>query len=427
MLAVIGVLHAVCLSVYPKDELDVFRISDFYPLSVFRFCLPNTAELAIAGLYLLVFRLFWEGLKGSAHLGHLFLAGLTLLILSNLLHGWRYGIDYPTATWGDSGIEYYNDALVVKGPLWLLQRYNAVQSVLLEHSRTHPPGPVLLYYCLHRVLSDPGLISIAVAALFLGLSLSPLRRQLTLAFGAPPPGILLLYCILPAVLIYGLATADAIIAGLFGAAVSAFVDDERPWTWLAGAFWLSLAGFFTFGALFLIPVMAGFELLRRRRLRRSLAVIGLAVIVLAALKPLCGYDWWASFKLASKLENPKGFLLFADPRRYVWYRPGAVAEIAFFFTPFLGALMVRGRRALRSASPDFATLAWLGPATLGAMLLSGAMKIGEAARICVFILPFLLLPVAAAWRALDQSSRDRTAWAVFLWGLGMQLFGFYQW
>jgi hypothetical protein len=72
-------------------------------------------------------------------------------------------------------------------------------------------------------------------------------------------------------------------------------------------------------------------------------------------------------------------------------------------------------------------LAWLGPLSLGLVLLSGAMKIGEAARICLFILPYLLLPVVAAWRELRAGDQFRVAQAVFAWGVAMQLFGFYQW
>ena len=39
MLGAIAVLHYACLSVYPKKELDVYKISDFYPLQ--RLQLPH--------------------------------------------------------------------------------------------------------------------------------------------------------------------------------------------------------------------------------------------------------------------------------------------------------------------------------------------------------------------------------------------------
>ena len=185
--------------------------------------------------------------------------------------------------------------------------------------------------------------------------------------------------------------------------------------------------FFTFGALFLLPVLLGFELVHHKRVTRALWVAGLSALVLASLKPLFGYGWLSSFLRASAMENAKGFLLFAEPKRYLWYRLGAVAEILCFFSPFLVWLLVRGLPVLKRESHRGFTLAWLGPLSLALVLLSGAMKVGEAARICLFILPYLLLPVVAAWRELSSADKFRVAQAVFAWGLFMQLFGFYQW
>jgi hypothetical protein len=61
------------------------------------------------------------------------------------------------------------------------------------------------------------------------------------------------------------------------------------------------------------------------------------------------------------------------------------------------------------------------------MLLAGVLKIGEAARVCLFILPYLCLPAFAAWRELQPLERARVAYAVAGFGSVMQLFGFYQW
>jgi hypothetical protein len=421
------VLHAACLRFFPKAELDPWGLSDFYPLSVFLFRRPAAWQALLGLAELGAFAWAWPRLERESSLARIFVAGLVLAVASNLLLGWRYGIDYPTTGWGDGGIEYYQDAILVKGPLWLLQRFNAVQFDLLEHARTHPPGPVLLYWALHLLLRDPGLVSIGVTAVFLGLVLDPLRRLLRQVYHEEPVGALLLFCALPASLIYGLATVDAVIAGLFLRTVAAFVEPRGRLSSIRAAFWLALSLFFTFGALFLLPVLSGFELFRRRSLRRSLSVLAGACVALGALKVLTGFDWAAAFLKASAMENEKGFLLLADPRRYGWYRIGAVAEILFYFTPFLCLLAWRGRAALKAASEDGWVLAWLGPATLAAMLLSGAMKVGEAARICIFIVPFLLLPAMAAFKDLDAAGRRRVAMMVFGWGTAMQLFGFYQW
>lgn len=428
LLGAVLALHFTALAAWPKPELDALDLSDFYPLSVFRFRLPTPYQVGLMAAYAGLFLWLWPRLaRGKPPLAILIAAGLAFAVLSNLAHGFRYGLDFPTATNGDGGIEYYHDALVIPGPLWLVQNFNAVQFELLEHSRTHPPGPVLLYWLLHVVLRHPAAISVGIAALALALTLPFLRRLLSLTLGDEPEGALALFSILPAMLVYGLATVDAPIAGLFLGALVSFLDERRPLSWLWAICFLFAALFFTFGALFLLPVMVGFELLRRRRVTRSLLVIGSACALLLLLRPLFGFDWLTAFFKTCSMENPRGFMLLAESKRYLWYRLGALAELAVFLTPFLGLLWLRGFRQLAAGHADAFALAWLGPASLAALLLTGALRIGEAARICLFILPYLFLPVVAAFRQLSAASRARVARAVLGYGIVLQLFGFYQW
>lgn len=428
MLALAAALHWGVLSLAGKERLDPYDLSDFYPLSVFRWRVPQAYQLGLVFLYGAAVALLWKWLsKPAAPLALLLMAGLGLSVLSNLLHGVRFGLDFPTATSGDGGIEYFHDAIAIPGPLWLLERYNAVQFELLEHSRTHPPGPVLLYWVLHVLLGSPALISIAISAISLGLLLPYARRLLRLTFGDEPPGALLLLALLPALLVYGLAVVDAPIAGLFLATLVHFVDDRRRLHWLPAGSFLFLSLFFTFGALFLLPVLAGFELVRRKRVTRFAATLVVAVVLLSVLRVAFGFDWLRAFFQASAIENDKGFLLLAAPEQYLWYRLGSVAEIALFFTPFLWLLWWRGWASLRRGSPDAAALAWLGPASLAGVLLAGALKIGEAARVCLFILPYLFLPTMAAFRELAAPGRARVAYAVAGFGAALQLLGFFQW
>jgi hypothetical protein len=428
MLAAVLALHFTALAFWPKPQLDPWNLSDFYPLSVFKLRWPKPYQLGVTLAYVGCFAWAWPRLsRGRVKLGWLVAGGVAFAVLSNLQHGFRFGLDFPTATSGDSGIEYYHDAILIPGPLWLLERYNAIQFELLEHARTHPPGPVLLYWLLFKLVHYPAAISVAVTTLSLALGLPYLRRLLVLSFGEEPPGALALYTILPTVLVYGLATVDAPIAALFLGALVCFIDDSRRFTWLWAALFVFLSLFFTFGALFLLPVLVGFEVVRRRRLMRSLQVLALAFGLLVLVKIGLGFDWWRAFWKAAAMENQKGFLLLAEPQKYFWYRFGCVAEIVLFFSPFAGLLWWRGRAELKRASADAFAVAWLGPLSLACMLLAGALKIGEAARVCLFILPYLCLPAFAAWRALDDTARARVAYSVLGFGAFMQLFGFYQW
>jgi len=428
MLAVVLALHFAALAHFPKEQLDPYRLSDFYPLSVFVSRTPRLYQLGVTAALGGCFAWAWPRLsRGQVTLGWLVLVGLVFAVLSNLQHGVRFGLDFPTATSGDGGIEYYHDAIVIPGPLWLVQHYNAIQFELLEHARTHPPGPVLLYWLLWRVFGHPIAISIAIAALGLGLTLPHLRRLLVLTLAEAPPGALALFTILPGILVYGLATVDGPIAGLFLGTLVWFIDDSRRGSWLWAALFLFASLFFTFGALFLLPVLVGFEIFRRRSLKRSAAVLAIAVGLLVLVKLGLGFDWWRAFWKAAVMENAKGFLLIAEPKRYLWYRLGAVAEILLFLTPFVTLLAWRGRAALKSASADGYAVMWLGPLSLACMLLAGALKIGEAARVCLFIVPYLCLPAFAAWQKLEQLQRGRVAYAVLASGVAFQLFGFYQW
>jgi hypothetical protein len=396
---------------------------------VFKLRLPGGTSVgvlaAIGGMLLSGRPLLAAGAKIKLPLT--ILIGLVWLVTSNVLQGYRYGIDYPTASVGTGGIEYYHDAILIKGPLWFLARFNDIQFELLEHARTHPPGPVLLYYVLHHALVSPALISVAIGALSLGIGLPYLRRGLVLLLGRESPGALLLYAFMPAVMIYGIAVVDAVIASLFLATLVEFLDEERRASpWLA-ALWLALSLCFTFAALFLVPVLGGFELLRRRRVERSLMTFGGAALLLYVLWLTTGFDWFESFRRASAIENEQGFLLLSNPRGYLWYRLGSVAEIAIFFTPFMAALAYQGFPRLRREHPDAFLLSWLGPGVLALMLLAGMLKIGEAGRVCIFIVPYLLLPAYLRFNELTDRSRVLTAGLVLGWSLLMQLFGFYQW
>src|SRR5882724_837804 len=124
VLAVLA-LHFTCLAFWPKPELDPYSLSDFYPLSVFRLRLPQPYQLGVAVVFGALFAALWPSLsRDGVKLRWTIACGLAFAVLSSLLHGFRFGLDYPTATSGDSGIEYYHDAILIPGPLWLIERYN---------------------------------------------------------------------------------------------------------------------------------------------------------------------------------------------------------------------------------------------------------------------------------------------------------------
>nr|MBP7415096.1 hypothetical protein [Pyrinomonadaceae bacterium] len=201
---------------------------------------------------------------------------------------------------------------------------------------------------------------------------------------------------------------------------------------------LLLTGSFllTFVSLFILPVLVGFDLIVRRSLRRSVIVIGGMVGIHALLYFLTGYDAWHVFREASHYENPKGFMLFVDPVNYLFTRIEDVAEILFFFGPFLLVLLVRGFRTKFQLRPladlrlrPLFVLTVLACTSLLGMYAVGAWRTGETARACAYIYPYLLFPVGYYLDDAQVGSSGRLLLAalVFMQSVGMQVFGTYHW
>jgi hypothetical protein len=165
----------------------------------------------------------------------------------------------------------------------------------------------------------------------------------------------------------------------------------------------------------------------RRSIKRSALVLGTLVGFHVCLYLVTGYNAWHSFRAASAFENADGFMLFVDPWNYLFTRIEDVAEIVFFFGPFLSVLFIRAAREIRLRPLDVLTV--LGCLTVLAMYVSGAWRTGETARACVFIYPFLLFPVARYLQRNDAGPNERLQLATLVFGqsLAMQLFGNYFW
>ena len=379
----------------------------------------------------------WRLTRSRYRLWEVIAFGIALVVATNMIHGWRAGIAAPIAydarssvfvPVSSNGEQLYHDALGISNPVQLLRDYTDVQSTLHQHSRTHPPGAVLMFYMLVKLLRNPAVIAIAIAAVALSLSVSflgaLLTRELNLSAG---PYVAFLYALVPAVQIYYLANLDAIVAALLLGGVYLFL---RPGTLsLIGSTLFMASGLFlTFGAIFALPVVSGFELLRRRTLRRAIA-LGLSLLgIYGMLDLVFGFNYWTSFRIASRYENPKGFRGFAEPINFAFTRLEDVAEIVLFFGPFLGALLVRQLRRRRT-SPDLDVLFGVAVGTLILMFLTGAYRTGETARSCMYALPYLFLPVAAYLSDRPPSERDQVLLASLVFGqaVAMQLAANYYW
>jgi hypothetical protein len=187
--------------------------------------------------------------------------------------------------------------------------------------------------------------------------------------------------------------------------------------------------FASFGFVFILPVLLTYEIYKYRTITRSLTAGAGLMLVYLALFFGFDFNYWQSFRVASALENPDGFRLFAQPLSYAFTRFENVAEIVLFLGPFLLVLSFKGLHLARKAYRDSFVLSVSAINSLTGMFLAGAFKTGETARACLFIYPFLLYFLMPFIDQRMPSLRDRTTLLVLVFGqtVLMQLFGSYFW
>lgn len=365
-------------------------------------------------------------------------AGLAVLVCSNLFHGFTHGFVVPLAT--REG--YYQLATTITDPLAFVRTYEAHQLSYVVHAKTHPPGAVLTFTLLDRMFGSRAPIAAAIAALSLVLSATLVYRLVSTYYERSiAQYTTLLFVLVPAVQLFYLATIDALVATLLLAAVYFFTRESRFAPLLTFAC-LLVVSFQVFQFVFVLPVLAAIALFRREKIPAFVGIVFALVGVYVLVAIGMDYNYLDSFLVASHQQNPEGFMLFADPADYVFTRFEDIAELLLFFSPFLCLLAVRGFRVLwhdlRGArwwtlsnvperEPFVIALAAVG--TFAAMLAVGVYHTGETARGALYMYPFLVLPVAAALERLRPRWRDKwvLAGAVLAQTLFLQLIGSYLW
>ena len=369
-------------------------------------------------------------------------AGLLLVFATNALQGvgphraFSRGFAYPVSgQTGPEGIQYYHDAktFAIISPVSFLRNFNQTQPRLHDHGRTHPPGAILLFAALIRATGDrPVFTGSLLAAFSVLVSAGAMNALAKAAFPdspddpAPPPAALVFLC-LPAVQIYFCATLDGVVAALLLTSVAlACQTGKRGLLLMLFALCAFAASFLTFGAVWVVPVL-GVLAWRHKTLLPFIAALGGAILAYLLLYHLSGFNYLAALQTASRLENPHGFRLFFDPAGYAATRGEDIVEIAAFAGPFVSALVWCGLKGgFRQKSPDAFWLFVVAVGTLAALFLTGAYRTGETARACLFVYPFLLLPVISAVR---NKPRDAQMLLLAFWTqtVLMQTIGDYFW
>lgn len=434
-LAVLALFHYVTIWTCRSIPFDC---PGSWPISIFKgMSLTAPRLLTAIGILLLFGLLNFLLEKSDYRLAYVVIAGVLLVVGSNLIQGWQIGLYAPisgSAYTGElipvasEGQEFYHDVLRIKDPMQLLLHYNEENLKLNQHSHTHPPGAIFLFYALLKLLRHPGLVSLFIVIVSVIFSAFFLHRLLlteveprTARFAT------FLFLLLPAIQVYYLATLDALIATvLLGVLYFFRVSDQRNYLLLA-ALLLIVSFTLTFLSLFILPVLVLFELLDRRSVRRSLFLLVCLVGFHLAAYLLLGYNAWQSFRAASQFENPHGFMLLVDPVNYIFTRLEDVFELAVFLGPWLLLLVARAIKSEWRSRSSLFIVSILGIVTLMGMFATGAFRTGETARAAMFIFPYFLFPISLVLTKLNptRSERWQLASLVFAHTVLMQLIGNY--
>ncbi|MFL6529151.1 MAG: hypothetical protein ACJ8HU_11175 [Chthoniobacterales bacterium] len=355
------------------------------------------------------------------------IAGFALIIGSNLIQGFEEGFADPITAdeFNDEQTpQYYHDAVEITDAGEFFRNYNAIQRTLHMHARTHPPGPVLLIYALNRALKEPALISLAIAVLAVTTAAWFFYKLLVTELQPHLAGFMTsLFLLLPSVQIYYLATVDALVAALLLGVFYCFKRATALHLFAAAAL-LVTSFMLTFLAVWIVPVLFGYELIKRRNIIRATAVVLAVIAVYVAIYFASGFNLLASFRTASAIENEHGFMLLHNPLDYFVSRLQSIGEVMLFFGPYLCLLFVR---SVRGSQRHIAT--WLALGSFALLLAAGTFRVGETARICNFLYPFLLLPIARYLnqRNATEAEKAQLAWLVFGQTILMQAAGSYFW
>jgi len=207
------------------DNLIPFDCAYYWPISIFEVRLPSLIGYVTAGAVTLAFFLFVRYLESKRY--PIWLSCLIAVLLitgSTLIQGVADGLYAPVAGYSQenvyipyslTGQEYFHDALTVTDPVDFFCRYNEIQPTLHNHAHTHPPGAVLTYYFLTKLLRDPAFIALFIMIVATIPTIFFFYKLLKTEIGEETSRYMaFLIVLLPAIQIYYLASLDALITAL---------------------------------------------------------------------------------------------------------------------------------------------------------------------------------------------------------------------
>jgi len=435
ILVFIWLIVAVLNYIAKKNFVDL-HTPIYFPFSVFKISFETSGILyAIIFALLLYFTLKY---KLYSNIFNTYILGISMIMLGNMsLGNIEFAFIKPISgvNLGTTGIQYYHDAIKIDSWQSWLSSFNTAQASLLEHTRTHPPGAVLIQNIFFPISKDP--LWIGTIFLFLSSISIILVYKIFIEFGKDnffANKMALLYAVIPSVNIYSLAVIDAIIAMLVNIVILGVIiivdgkEKKRIIFWgILSAIAMTIASLLTFGTTFLWAVIGVYSLYlfyfhNNKKILIFMSASGILFLMTAGvLYQGYNFNYFESFFTASRLMNPHGYMLFADPLNYFASRVENIFEIAVFLS--LGVVAVLTTIKYKSQNDLYHTLAIIAIAILSLMFLAGAFHTGETARACLFIVGFVLIFLKDIPSSLLTSLISFAALQTII----MQVFGDYFW
>ena len=381
--------------------LGKWDIPEGWPISEGKFLLPTLDGISFLTLSIVSLQLFFKfksKILNSFPLILLF--SLLLLVFTNGMHGPANGFIRPLIS-EDTPEEYYQDIKHVGSPDSFLRDYTTLQPNLLVHSRSHPPGPILIMKVADGLFKKPEIISIFLGIASLLMAGIGFRGYLknkhftTLETNY----ITLLFLCCTAVQVYTLFSIDGLILG---------ISCLFLFTITSVKLWLRTLGFvvclwslllLSFGSLFFLPATFFIYHQSRRYIEFCLGSLVVA-LALFALNSIFGFSWLHSLNIASSLENSQGYLLLKDPVTFVATRLENIFEIVLFTGPLITFGIHKTMRdynlkctiskILKKPFTAIKFMVWSSVILLS-IFATGAYHTGETARACLFITPYLFI------------------------------------
>lgn len=362
----------------------------------------------------------------------LFSIAILFVLLGNLSQG-NFDIAFLQPFYL-KGRQYYTDAIVIKDASVWLRDFSKNMDQFQMHTKTHPPFITLLHYW---ILNISNLETLAIVFFGIGCLSFPIFYQILVYLDfekARRKWMLLLFAAIPSVNIYLLVSIDALVLTSTMIFLLGFAKIFHQKKIDIGAFLLIVIGLIvsnmlSFSGLFLFAFIGFFSFYFVTRGTLSFLWLGLMCGVVFLLffflmYLMTGYNQLETFFLASKSENPNGFLLFHKPFIYLMTRLEDVGEILMFLSfGFLAVLFSRKTKMQIFGVRDINVLFFSAISAISAMLLTGAYITGETARACLFLIPYFLILL----KDLNSYQFKILFYLCLFQTFGMQMIGNFYW